>query len=114
VAPEPHRPAPRFDLLGLLIDKHRQQLAAEIGGIDYSVMQRPRRWSFDAFAACLADLLGRQGGLSAFNAEELDALSKVHARHPNLTRTLLKKAVAQAERPTLPAIVHALQNPKED
>ena len=112
--PEPSRPAPRFDLLGLLIDKHRQQLAAEIGGIDYSVMQRPRRWSFDAFAACLADLLGRQGGLSAFNAEELDALSKVHARHPNLTRTLLKKAVAQAERQTLPAIVYALQHPKED
>jgi transposase InsO family protein len=112
--PEPHRPAPRFDLLGLLIDKHRQQLTAEIGGIDYSVMQQPRRWSFNAYAACLADLLGRQGGLSAFNAEELDALAKVHARHPNLTRTLLKKAVAQAERPTLPAIVYALQHPKED
>ena len=113
-APEPRRAAPRFDLLGLLIDKHRHQLADEIGGIDYSVMQRPRRWSLDAFAACLADLLGRQGGLSAFSAEELDALSKVHARHPNLTRTLLKKAFAQAERPTIPAIVYALQNPKED
>ena len=98
----------------MLIDKHRQQLANEIGGIDYSVMQRPRRWSFDAFAACLVDLLGRQGGLSAFSAAELDALRKVHARHPNLTRTLLKNAFAQAERPTLPAIVYALQNPKED
>jgi transposase InsO family protein len=113
-APEPRRAPPRFDLLGLLIDKHRQQLAAEIGGLDYSVMQRPRRWSFDAFAACLADLLGRQGGLSAFSAEELAALAKVQARQPNLTRTLLKKAFAQAERPTIPAIVYALQNPKED
>jgi len=113
-APEPRRAAPRFDLLGMLIDKHRQQLTNEIGGIDYSVMQRPRRWSFDAFAACLADLLGRQGGLSAFSAEELDALGKVHVRHPNLTRMLLKKAFAQAERPTIPAIVYALQNPKED
>jgi putative transposase len=113
-ASEPSRPAPRFDMLGLLVDKHRQQLAAEIGGIDYSVMQRPRRWPFDAFAACLADLLGRQGGLSAFNAEELEALDKVYARHPGLTRTLLGKAVAQAERPTLPAIVYALQHPEED
>ena len=112
--PEPSRAAPRFDLLDMLIDTHRRQLAEEIGGIDYSVMQRPRGWSFDAFAACLADLLGRQGGLSALRAEELDALSKVHARHPNLTRTLLKKAFAQAERPTIPAIVYALQNPKED
>jgi hypothetical protein len=113
-APAPHRTTPRFDLLALLIDKHRQQLAAESGGIDYSVMQRPRRWSFDAFAASLADLLGRSGGPSAFSAEELDALAKVHLRHPHLTRTLLKKAVAQAQRPTLPAIVYALQNPKED
>ncbi len=112
--PEPRRAPPRFDLLGMLIDKHRRQLDAEIAGIDYSVMQRPRRWSFDAFAACLADLLGRQGALSAFNAAELEALSKVHDRHPNLTRALLKKAAAQAERPTLPAIVYALQNPKED
>ena len=112
--PEPRRAAPKFDMLGMLVDKHRQQLADEIGGIDYSVMQRPSRWSFDAFAACLADLLGRQGGLSAFSAEELDAMGKVHARHHNLTRTLLKKAFAQAERPTIPAIVYALQNPKED
>jgi len=112
--PEPRRAAPRFDLLSMLIDKHRQQLADEIGGIDYSVMQRLRHWSFDGFAACLADLLGRHGGVSAFNAEELDALSKVHARHPNLTRTLLKKAFAQAERSTIPAIVYALQNLKED
>jgi putative transposase len=113
--PPPPRRAPlRFDLLGLFIDRHRRQLAADIGAIDYSIMHRPRGWSFDAFAACLADLLGRPGGLSAFSAEELDALAKVHARHPNLTRTLLKKAVAQAERLSLPAIVYALQNPKED
>jgi len=112
--PEPKRAPPRFDLLGLLIDKHRQQLAAEIGGIDYSIMPQSRRWPFAAFATCLADLLGRTGGPSAFNARELDELIKVHARHPDLTRTLLKKAVAQAERPSLPAIVYALQNPKED
>lgn len=113
-APEARRSTPRFDLLGMLVAEHRQQLAEEIGGIDYSIVQRPRQWSFDAFAACLADLLGRQGGISAFSAEELDTISKVHARHPNLTRTFLKKAFAQAERHTIPAIVYALQNPKED
>ena len=64
--------------------------------------------------ACLADLLGRQGGLSAFNAEELSALKRVHERHPGLTRTLLKKAFAQAERPSIPAIVFALQKHKEE
>ncbi len=112
--PEAERPAERFDVLGMLVEAHRKQLADELGGIDYSVMQSPRRWSFDAFAACLADLLGRQGGLSAFNAEELAALEQVHERHPNLTRTLLKKAFARAENPTIPAIVYALQQMKEE
>ena len=108
------RPDVRFDVLGILIDKHRKQLADELGGIDYSVMQSQRRWPFDAFGACLADLLGRQGGLSAFSAEELDALSHVHQRHPNLTRTLLKKSFARAERPTIPSIVYALQQLEEE
>ena len=93
----------RFDLLSMLIDEHRKHLSEEIGTIDYSVMQRPRRWPFEAFAACLADLLGRQGALSAFSA-----------KHPNLTRALLKNAFAAAERPTLPAIVYQLQRIQED
>ncbi len=112
--PEAPRPDLQFNVLDMLIKKHRKQLADELGGIDYSVMQRPRPWSFDAFAACLADLLGRQGGISAFNAEELTALEQVHARHPNLTRTLLKKAFARADRPAIPAIVYALQQLQED
>ena len=112
--PEAPRIAPKFDVLGILIDKHRKQLADELGGIDYSVMQSPRRWSFDAFATCLADLLGRQGGLSAFSSEELGALKQVHERQPGLTRTLLKKAFARAERPTIPSIVYALQQLKEE
>ncbi len=108
------RPDVRFDVLGMLVDKHRKQLADELGGIDYSVMQNPRRWTFDAFGACLADLLGRQGGLSAFSAEELDAIAQVHQLHPNLTRTLLKKAFARAEHPTIPSIVYALQQLEEE
>jgi transposase InsO family protein len=104
----------RFDLLGMLIDEHRKQLREQVGAIDYSVMQRPRRWPLEAFAACLADLLGRQGGLSAFSAEELNVLSQVHAKQPNLTRALLKKAFASAPRPTLSAIVYQLQKIQED
>jgi transposase InsO family protein len=113
--PPNSQPAARFDLLGMLIDEHRNQLKEQIGGIDYSVMHRPRRrWPFEAFAACLANFLGRQGGLSAFNAEELNVLTQVHSNHPNLTRTLLKKAFASAERPTLSAVVYQLQKTQED
>jgi transposase InsO family protein len=114
ITAEATRPAPTYDLLGMLIEEHRKQLADELGGIDYSVMRQPRRWPFDAFVASLADLLGRKGGISAFNAEELDALKQVHDRHPNLTRTLLKKAFAQAERPSIPAVVYALQKLREE
>lgn len=112
--PEVKPSGKKFDVMGMLIDEHKKQLADEVGGIDYSVMQGPRCWPFDAFAACLADLLGRKGGLSAFSAEELTALKQVHNRHPNLTRTLLKKAFARADRPTIPAIIYALQQLEEE
>lgn len=114
VPPEARRSGKTFDMMGMLIDAHKKQLADEIGGIDYGAAGRCHRWSFDAFAACLADLLGRKGGLSAFSAEELGALKQVHGRHRDLTRTFLKKAFAKADRPTIPSIVYALQQLKEE
>lgn len=114
LAAEATVPVVQFNVLNMLIDKHRQQLTDEIGGIDYSVMQHPQRWSLNAFAACMADLLGRRGGISAFNTEEFTALSQVHEHHPNMTRTLLKKAFARAEHPTIPEIVYELQKLQEN
>ncbi|RLA03137.1 MAG: hypothetical protein DRQ45_03500 [Gammaproteobacteria bacterium] len=114
VPPEAKRSGETYDMMGMLIDEHKKQLSDEIGGIDYGATGRRHRWSFDAFGTCLADLLGRKGGLSAFSAEELKALKQVHECHRNLTRTLLKKAFAQADRPTIPSIVYALQQLKEE
>jgi len=97
------------NLLDILVEKQKRLQKAE-AGIDFRQALTVKPWPFGAFAACLAELLGRAGGLTAFNAEELAALRQVHERHPRLTRTRLKQAVRQATHPTIPAIVHALQH----
>lgn len=113
--PPPESRPIEFDLLGMLIDEHRKQKAQAPKQIAYPPPPGPakRPWPFEAFGACFADLLGRRGGLSAFSAEELAALQQVHARNPQLTRTLLKKAFARASRPTVPAVVYELRKLKE-
>lgn len=94
-------------LLSVLEHKQRQLHAAE--GVDYAQAATTRGWSFEAFAACLADLMGRKGGISAWPTAELARLQAIHARHPRLTRTQLKRACAVATHKTVPAIIHALQ-----
>jgi transposase InsO family protein len=109
----PAAPASRMSLLNVLIEKQKQLHASE-QGVDFRGAMAQGRWPCPAFAACLAGLLGRSGGLSAFNGEELAALQQVHARQGALTRTLLKRACEQATYQTIPSIIHALQNLKEE
>jgi transposase InsO family protein len=106
-------PASRTSLLNVLIEKQKQLHASE-RGVDFRGALAQGRWPFPAFAACLAGLLGRSGGLSAFSGEELAALQQVHARQGALTRTLLKKACEKATHKTIPSIIHALQTLKEE
>ena len=107
--PHPQKTVPRTLLLDILIEKQKR-LHAQESGIQFQHALNPQRWPFPAFAACLAELLGRPGGLTAFSADELSALRAVHERQPRLTRTLLKKAFLQAGRKSIPAIIFALQN----
>jgi putative transposase len=102
-------PTARTNVLDILIEK-QQRLHQQERGIEFQQALTPQRWPFAAFAACLAELLGRPGGLTAFNAAELDALRQVHERQKALTRTRLKKAFLHAGQKSLPAIIFALQN----
>jgi hypothetical protein len=102
-------PAARTNLLDILIAK-QQRLHQQEGGIEFQQALKPQCWPFAAFAACLAELLGRSGGLTAFSAAELDALRQVHERQKALTRTRLKKAFLHAGQKSIPAIIFALQN----
>ena len=101
--------ASRTNLLDILLAK-QQRLHQQESGIAFQQALTPQRWPFAVFAACLAELLGRAGGLTAFSAEELDALRQVHERQPVLTRARLKKAFLHAGRKSIPAIIFALQN----
>jgi hypothetical protein len=79
-------------------------------GIDFFTAQEMTRWSWSGFAGTFARLLGRTGGLSAFTAEELDALRKFHGRHDRVHDALLRQAFQQAELKTIPLILFQLQN----
>jgi hypothetical protein len=92
----------------LLIDKHEDSLRRRSQGIDYRKVPEPRQWPFAELAKTLAHLLGRKGGLSAFNTDELEALKKLYQR-VDCTEPLLRQAVAQAEEKTIPAIAFHLQ-----
>jgi transposase InsO family protein len=104
----PPAPVSRINLLNILIEKQNRLCQSE-QAIDFREALSQPKWPFAAFAACLAGLLGRPGGLSAFNATELTALRQVHERQKALTRGLLKKAFLQAGQKSIPAIVYALQ-----
>jgi transposase InsO family protein len=114
IQPVPPSSSPsRVNLLNILIEKQKRLRAGE-QGIEFGGALERGPWPFAAFAACLAGLLSRRGGLSAFNAEELSALRQFHDRQPRLTRTLLKKAFLKAGQKSIPAVLYALQNLQED
>ena len=109
--PPPAQPPLDHSYLKLLEQQHRaqQQRQAE-GGIAYHQAQQRQVWSFPSFAAALAKLLGRQGGASGLSTQEMELLTQVHHRLPQITQRLLEQAFQQAELKTIPVIVFHLQN----
>ena len=111
--PKPNQPAGPIEphYLDLLREKHaamhqeqRQQ------GIDFHSARQRNVWPLTGFAAALARLLGRKGGLSGLSAEEMQVLAAFHARHDHLTESLLREAFARAPFPTIPEILFHLQS----
>jgi putative transposase len=110
--PQPPQPAgptkPKHDYLELLTRQHDEQLAQRAQGIDYRRAMEPRAWPFSEFVKTLAELLGRTGGAAAFNADELEFLSKL-TRCLEIDERLLRQACAQAVEKTLPRVAQQLQ-----
>lgn len=107
---------PKHNLLDLLLREHQNQLAAHTQGIDYRKVVSRRCWPFYAFAKTLAQLLGRQEGISAFSAQELETLKKLYNQNPHLSEPLLKEAFARTHHPSFPYVVFELKQtlkPKE-
>lgn len=107
--PAQPRGKPKHNFLDLLVSEHQKQLAASTQGIDYRKVISQRPWPFYAFAKTLARLLGREQGLSAFTAEELEILKKFYNQNASLTEPVLTRAFAQTRNKSLPYLIHELK-----
>ena len=102
-------PKVQYNYLEMLIRQHEQLLNSQVPGIDYRRVATARPWSFMAFVQTFARLLGRKGGLSAFNAGELESLKKTYNRNTSLDEAILIKAFKQACDKDMGGILNQLQ-----
>jgi transposase InsO family protein len=110
-APLPPQPPgkPKHNLIDLLVGEHQRHLAANTRGIDYRKVVSGRPWPFHAFAKALARLLGKEEGLSAFTAEELEILKKFYNQNVQLSESVLTEAFSRARNKSLPYLIHELK-----
>jgi hypothetical protein len=110
--PGPEMPPSKvqYSYLDMLIRQHEQLLNSQVAGIDYRSVATARGWPFMAFAQAFGRLLGRKGGLSAFNAGELERLKKTYNRSTDLNESILIKAFKQTSDKNFPSILNQLEH----
>lgn len=89
-------------------DADQQQQRSQ--GVDFHSARKRNVWSVTSFAQLFARLLGRQGGVSALSAQEMDILASFHARHIGLNENLLRHAFERAASATIPEVLFQLQS----
>jgi len=97
---------PQHNYLQLLQERHEASMKERCQDNDRRDAA-PQPWPFVEFAATLATLLARAGGLSAFDTGELETLEKLYQRVA-CDEVLLRQAVARAAEKTLPVIASQL------
>lgn len=109
--PAPPKPEgkPKHNLLDLLVREHQQQLAAATQGIDYRKIASVRPWPFHAFAKAIARLLGKEEGICAFTADDLETLKKFYNQNPRLNEPMLTDAFSKARNKSIPYLIHELR-----
>ena len=107
--PAQPRGKPKHNYLDLLVREHQKQLQSSAQGIDYRKVLCGRPWPFYAFAKTLARLLGKEEGLSAFSAEELETLKKFYNQNAGLTEPVLTEAFSNTRNKSLPYLIHELK-----
>ncbi|MBC8379411.1 MAG: DDE-type integrase/transposase/recombinase [Planctomycetes bacterium] len=100
---------PENNYLDLLVRQHNRILDEQTKGIDYRKLIAKRAWPFHQFAKTLSDLLGLQGGLSAFSAEEIERLKKTFSQCAAIDKPMLQLAFGRAYQKTLPYVCHELK-----
>lgn len=109
-APETKPPIEPSYLDALRADHQSSAEQQREAGLDFHSAKQRGCWPLTSFAARLATLLGRSGGLSALSSDELAALRGFHSRHDRLNERLLRAAVASAEQATIPHVLFQLQS----
>jgi transposase InsO family protein len=107
--PAPPRGKPKHNLIDILVREHQQQLAANTRGIDYRKVVSVRPWPFHAFVKAFARLLGKDEGISAFTAEELEALKKLYNQNVRLNEPVLTQAFARVPEKSFPHLILELK-----
>ncbi len=105
--PEPAKP--KHNYLDLLMKKHQQDLDKRIKGIDYRMVVNKRSWSFHEFAGTIAGFLGDKGGITSFNAGQLETLKKVFNQSILINKQMIKHAFEKAPHKSIPYIIHELK-----
>ncbi len=100
---------PENNYLALLQRLHQQELASKTQGIDYRKTADQRPWPFHEFAKMIADLLGKKGGLGAFNADELEALKKTWNMNAGTNKSMVRQACAAATHKSSPYVIRELK-----
>jgi transposase InsO family protein len=105
--PSPSATKPQHDYIKLLRKQHEASMTERCQGSDTRKSTPPEPWPFIKFAGTLATLLGRNGGLSAFDTDELETLEKLYQRVA-CDESMLRQAVELAVEKTLPVIASRL------
>ena len=109
------RGKPKHNYLELLVSKHEAELATQSCGVDYRNAVEQRPWPLPEFLKTFAQLMGKKGGLSDFNAGELETLKKLYNGDASLDKRRLERAFAKAQCKTIAYVAYELrQQTKED
>lgn len=99
----------QYSYLDMLVRQHEQLLNSQVAGIDYRHITAARPWPFTAFVQACGRLLGRKGGLSAFNAGELERLKKTYNHSTALDEKRLTEAFGMTSDKSIHGILNQLQ-----
>lgn len=99
----------RHNHIELLERKHQATLALKAQGIDYRGLCNEREWPFIEFAGTVAELLGRKGGLSAFNSDEFEQLKKTWNTSTAINEPLVRKAIIIASQKNIQSLIYTIK-----
>ena len=93
----------------LLQGWERRQQAARQDGVDFHTAMSHGRLTSAGLCHTVAQLLGRKGGLSGLNPEEIAALQRLHQTCPNVQQTHVRSAFERATPASFASMLWELQ-----